>query len=575
MAQTDTQPVPPFRGRATIRDIADLAGVSIATVSRVLNDRPDVARETRESVLQVVREHGFSTNRGARGLSSGRTGMIGLTLPLVADAYFGPMLSGAAEALHERDMRLVLAPTLHEHDREVSLLERLMRGTTDGAILMLPEESADELLMLQRAGLPVRGRRPARAAARRHRVRLGDARGRSEAGDRASARARPPPHRRDRRRPGWYATEERLIGFRAALAGAGMLLDPELVAYSDWRMPRGTEAAEQLLSLADPPTAIFGFNDNVAIGALHAAHKRGFKVPDDLSVVGFDDTELAIVVTPQLTSVRQPLAELGRTGVSPARSRSRRAAGGRAAHGAGDEARRARDDGPAAAEIARCARDRRGSTRRRPCDRSCVRARRRDAKRVPRAAAGLGPAGACGALRRAPGERLGARREPDRAVVDGERGELDEHAVLGRRTQAAADGSGRRRPDRGRVVCRQAASASRRAASPTPRASSTPARTGSCARGRRPCRRGGRPSHEVVVDEGADGGGLPRCRDRTATGSYATDFHNARVNVYDAQWHRLRLPGAFVDERSLPGTRRSGSRRSTGMSSSRTSSAHR
>src|SRR6266702_7678031 len=122
MAEPDPKPEPLFRGRATIRDIADLAGVSIATVSRVLNDRPDVAPETRENVMQVVRQHGFSTNRGARGLSSGRTGMIGLTLPLVADAYFGPMLSGASEALYERDMRIVLATTRHEHDREVSLL---------------------------------------------------------------------------------------------------------------------------------------------------------------------------------------------------------------------------------------------------------------------------------------------------------------------------------------------------------------------------------------------------------------------------------------------------------------------
>ena len=316
VAQTDVRPDQPFRGRATIRDIADLAGVSIATVSRVLNDRPDVARETRETVLQVVREHGFSTNRGARGLSSGRTGMIGLTLPLVADAYFGPMLSGAAEALHERDMRIVLAPTLHEHDREVSLIERLMRGTTDGAILMLPEESAEELLTLQRQGFPfvvVDPREPppdgiacvaamhasgAKQAAE-HLLALGHRRIGAIAGT-----------------PGWYATEERLAGFRAALAGAGILLDPELVVYSDWRIPRGTEAARELLSLPDPPTAIFGFNDNVAIGALHAARERGLSVPDDLSVVGFDDTEQAVIVTPRLTSVRQPLAELGRMGVS-------------------------------------------------------------------------------------------------------------------------------------------------------------------------------------------------------------------------------------------------------------------
>src|SRR5436190_3924011 len=149
MAQVDRNPELKFRGRATIRDIADLAGVSIATVSRVLNDRPDVAPETREAVLQVVRQHGFSTNRGARGLSSGRTGIVGLTLPLIADAYFGPILSGASEALYEQDKRIMLCPTMHEHDREVSLLERLTHGTTDGAILMLPEESDEELLHLQ------------------------------------------------------------------------------------------------------------------------------------------------------------------------------------------------------------------------------------------------------------------------------------------------------------------------------------------------------------------------------------------------------------------------------------------
>ena len=316
MAQTDTQSVPPFRGRATIRDIADLAGVSIATVSRVLNDRPDVSRETRESVLQVVREHGFTTNRGARGLSSGRTGMIGLTLPLVADAYFGPMLSGAAEALHERDMRLVLAPTLHEHDREVSLLERLMRGTTDGAILMLPEESEEELRTLQRQGYPFvvvdpRERPPEGIAC----VAAMHAAGAKQAVEHLLALG----HRRIGAiagPAGWYATEERLLGYRAALASAGILLEPELVVYSDWRMPRGTEAAEQLLSLRKPPTAIFGFNDNVAIGALHAARAHGLSVPNDLSVVGFDDTAQAVIVTPQLTSVRQPLAELGRTGVS-------------------------------------------------------------------------------------------------------------------------------------------------------------------------------------------------------------------------------------------------------------------
>src|SRR6266550_6900031 len=250
MAQADVRPDPPFRGRATIRDIADLAGVSIATVSRVLNDRPDVAPKTRENVLQVVREQGFSTNRGARGLSSGRTGMIGLTLPLVADAYFGPMLSGASEALYERDMRIELATTFHEHDREMSLIERLMRGTTDGAILMLPEESADELLMLQRQGFPFvvvdpREEPPEGIAC----VAAMHASGAKQATEHLLERG----HRRIGAiagASGCYATEERLAGFRAALAGAGILLDSELVVHSDWRIPWGTAAAHQLLGLA-------------------------------------------------------------------------------------------------------------------------------------------------------------------------------------------------------------------------------------------------------------------------------------------------------------------------------------
>src|SRR4051812_28306363 len=227
MAQLDRRPDEKFRGRATIRDIADLAGVSIATVSRVLNDRPDVAPGTRETVLQVVREHGFSTNRGARGLSSGRTGIVGLTLPLVADAYFGPILSGASEALYEQDMRIMLCPTQHEHDREVGLLERLVGGTSDGAILILPEESTEELLYLQALGFPfvvVDPREPppdgipsvsamhaaGAKLATEHLLELGHTRIGVVTGA-----------------PGWYANEERLMGFRAAMAAAGILADPE------------------------------------------------------------------------------------------------------------------------------------------------------------------------------------------------------------------------------------------------------------------------------------------------------------------------------------------------------------
>jgi len=304
------------QSRATIREIARAAGVSIATVSRVINGRPDVSPQTREVVLRVVREHGFSTNRNARALSGGRTGLVGVTLPILEAAYFAVIVSGTAEALYEHDMRIVLCPTLHQHEREVTLLDRLMHGTTDGAVLMLPEESNAELRALQETGYPFVVVDP--------RVQLDQGIPAVSASNASGARAVVEHllslgHRRIGAILGpadWMATTERLNGYRSALAAAGVLVARDLVVESDFSIESGEAAAAALLDLPERPTAIFGFNDNVAIGVLRAAAERGLGVPDDLSVVGFDDSEQSGLVTPALTTVRQPLAEMGRMAVS-------------------------------------------------------------------------------------------------------------------------------------------------------------------------------------------------------------------------------------------------------------------
>jgi LacI family transcriptional regulator len=301
--------------RATIRDIASKAGVSIATVSRVMNDRPDVAPVTRERVLEVVREHGFTINRSARALSNGRTGLIAITVPVIHE-YFATILSGASEALYEQDMRVVLCPTQHEVEREVRLLERLMTGTVDGAILVLPSEPSERLKLLAKKGYPfvvVDDREPldpqipavsaAHATGARdatqHLLQLGHRRIAAITGPR-----------------GWVADEERLNGYHAALASAGIVPDPKLEPESDFQKGGGYQSALELFDMDDPPTAIFAFNDNLAIGVLKAAAERGLRVPEDLSVVGFDDSEQAAFATPPLTTVRQPLAEMGRMAVS-------------------------------------------------------------------------------------------------------------------------------------------------------------------------------------------------------------------------------------------------------------------
>ncbi len=304
------------RGRATIRDVAEAAGVSVATVSRVINGRPDVSPATRDAVLRVARAHNFTTNRSARALTVGRTGLIGLTLPYVDENYFTAILSGASEALYEQDQRILLCPTHHEHDREVTLLERLMNGTTDGAIILLPEESSDELRKLQDAGYPfvvADPRQPldegipavsathstgARVATD-HLLRLGHRRIGLITGT-----------------SGWMAADERLEGYTTALATAGVPFRSDLVIDGRFTLESGHAAARRFLDRDDPPTAIFASNDNMAVGAMRAVLERGLRVPEDVSIVGFDDTEVARSVYPRLTTVRQPLAELGRTAVS-------------------------------------------------------------------------------------------------------------------------------------------------------------------------------------------------------------------------------------------------------------------
>jgi LacI family transcriptional regulator len=300
----------------TIHDIAQLAGVSIATVSRAVNGRGDVSDETRAMVRRIAREHGYTANRDARGLSTGRTGLIGVTLPVIHPTYFSSIVASVAEALYAHDMRIVLCPTQHEHDREISLIERLMHGTTDGAILVLPAESGTELRALVRRGyrcvvvdpseqpdedIPTVSAAHSAGAdqAVGHLLGLGHRRIAAITGPR-----------------GRLATEERLRGYYAAMAGAGVLPDSRLVAESDFIVEGGFAAAARLLALPDRPTAIFAFNDPLAIGAMQAARSHGLRVPDDVSIVGFDDTNEAQFVTPGLTTVRQPLAEMGRMAVS-------------------------------------------------------------------------------------------------------------------------------------------------------------------------------------------------------------------------------------------------------------------
>ena len=300
--------------RATVRDIAAETGVSIATVSRVLNGQANVAPETRELVRRAVERLGAQKPRARNPTAPPTGGGIFVRCPYLLTDYFGIIVSSIAETLELHHRHLILEAG--EAAKQVDVLPRLPgRPGVDGAILILPPEPSDEIVALRDQRLPfvvVDPRSPlpsdipavsaAHAAGARsltaHLVELG--------------------HRRIGVLGGpteWLAGRERLAGHVSALAEAGVLAAPELLHRLHPTLEDGYRKALQLLDLPEPPTAIVGFNDKLAAGALRAAGERGLRVPEDLSIAGFDDIDISRVTLPALTTVRQPLQEMGRMAV--------------------------------------------------------------------------------------------------------------------------------------------------------------------------------------------------------------------------------------------------------------------
>ncbi|MCG8922565.1 LacI family DNA-binding transcriptional regulator [Lentzea sp. CC55] len=292
--------------RASLRDIAAETGVSIATVSRVLNDHVNVAQRTRDLVLRAVER---------RAVASQRTRTVYVRCPYVLTDYFGLLVSSVAEGVKLHGLRLVL--DAGESGQGSSVLRSLPEtGDVDAAILILPPEDGEELLALSRAGFPFVVLDPrvpplpdiasvsaahfagARAVAD-HLISLGH---------RDIAVIAGPEE--------WLAGDARLAGHRAALAQAGVLLRADRLRHVEPTTAHGRRAAAELLQGSPRPSAVVCFNDKVAVGTLQAARELGLRVPADLSVAGFDDIDLAEATSPPLTTVRQPLEEMGRIAVA-------------------------------------------------------------------------------------------------------------------------------------------------------------------------------------------------------------------------------------------------------------------
>jgi LacI family transcriptional regulator len=310
----DTQFAPSAQ-RATIRDVASEAGVSTATVSRVLNDSGNVAPQTRAAVLEVIERRGLTARRRRAVRPRPLRDIVAVRCPYKLDDYFGVILSAIERSLRQGGKVPLLSAEALEGD-EPSLPQLLKPEITEGAILILPPEPRDVLADLRGTGFPFvvvdpRTALPPDVAAvsaahlagarmaTEHLLQLGHTRIAAIVGPR-----------------NWIAADDRLLGYRAALAAADKLAPEGLVqAGGEPTIAHGLAAARALLDLPEPPTAIVAFNDKMATGAMQAAAERGLRVPRHLSVIGFDDLELSTVVAPQLSTVRQPLEEMARLGV--------------------------------------------------------------------------------------------------------------------------------------------------------------------------------------------------------------------------------------------------------------------
>jgi LacI family transcriptional regulator len=290
----------------TIIDVARLAGVSVSTVSKVINDRYGVAPETYDKVMDIVSDLGYESSLVASSLRRNSTNVIGILVPEF-EPFSTELLKGISSAVEGTGYELLAYSGNLEHNQvgwERRSLSRLAGTLIDGAVIVAPTASVTDATIPVVAVDPHTGKTGpstveadnvggARAATQ-HLIELG--------------------HRRIahiRGRTDLVSAQLREQGYREALVAAGIPFDPELVRVGGYRAAETTDAARELLSRSDRPTAVFAANDLSAIRVLEIARDLGLRVPEDLSVVGFDNVPEAANAVPALTTVAQPLHQMG------------------------------------------------------------------------------------------------------------------------------------------------------------------------------------------------------------------------------------------------------------------------
>lgn len=312
-ARIDSPAVDPeITGRVTINDIARMAEVSKKTVSRIINKSALVSDDTRKRVEAIIEKTGFEPDPQARALAFRKSFLIGLAYDNPSPQYVVNMQRGILDQLWTTDYQLVLHPVDRTTTTYQDAIKKFVMRHRPAGIIMPPSVSEDEEIaeLLQKLNCQYVRIASVELDEPSQMVRTQDADGAAQAARHLAQLG----HKRIAHIHGpssFRSAHERLAGFRAGLAEFGIELSDELTLEAGYTFDSGVRAADNLLSKPKRPTAIFAGNDEMAIGAYTSARKAGLSVPDDVSIVGFDDTPMAARIWPQMTTVRLPIREMG------------------------------------------------------------------------------------------------------------------------------------------------------------------------------------------------------------------------------------------------------------------------
>jgi LacI family transcriptional regulator len=295
----------------TIYDVAREANVSMATVSRVVNGNPNVKPVTRKKVLEVIERLGYRPNAVARGLASKKTTTVGVVIPDISNIFFAELARGIEDIATMYKYNIILSNSDQNKEKELHLLNTMLGKQVDGIVFMGGNITADHVEEFEKSPVPIVLAGSIEESTTIPSVNIDyeqavydSVKEFIEKGHRNIAFVIGPLHEPKN-------AEKKLIGYKRALEEAGIAVIEELVFEGDYTYDSGLEAFDKLLESSERPTAILVGSDEMALGVVHGAEDKGFTIPDDFEIITSDNTRLALMVRPQLTTIVQPLYDIG------------------------------------------------------------------------------------------------------------------------------------------------------------------------------------------------------------------------------------------------------------------------